>query len=330
MKRWAIGIDVGATKIATGLVELESGRISQLQTTPSAPGADPGQVAQSLAAAARVIVARADAGRTPVEAVGIGVPEIVSPSGHVTSDQSFPLLGGTLASLPGVRLPVIVESDVRAAACAEARFGAGADRALFLYVSLGSGVSSAVVIDGRPLVGAHGAALVLTSGTSTEWGDGSSPRRTFSVEAIASGVGLRAEYHRRSGDHAATTPDVLDRWRSGDEIAVAVVDRAALLLGQAIARAVDLIDPECVVIGGGLGIGAHDFRDAVVTSMRRHVWLPAARDVPVATAGLGPHSGVVGAALAAADRLASSSGNGVRFCASTSGFETGALPSNDI
>ncbi len=318
MSDLVIGIDVGGTKTAAGLVDLSTGEISNRRSHPSEPHRTAQEIATSLGALVSALAAEAVAAGTPVTIAGLGVPEIVAPDRTIRSDQTFPWLGVDLSRLPGLDLPVIVESDVRGAALAEARFGAGTECPLFLYVSIGTGVGSAVVIDGAPLVGIHGAALVLTSGTTTEWCNGEQ-KRSFVIEEVASGLGIAREYARVSGEAGVTAEYVFARYTGGDRLAARVVERAALLLGQAIARAVDLVDPGRIVIGGGLGIGSDLFRETVVAGMRERIWLPAARGIPVVTASLGPDAGIVGAALAAAEQR----------IARTDGNRTGALPSHN-
>ena len=328
MNGWAIGVDVGATKIASGLVDLTSGRIVHLETAASDCTNRSEEILRILTETIRELHSRGERDGMQPLAVGVGIPEIVSPSGEIVSDHRFPLLGRTLRLLPNAVIPVIVESDVRVAARAEAYFGGGRGRSLFLYVSVGSGVSSSIVIDGVPLVGAHGAALVLTSGITSEWCDGRVPPESFSVEEVASGFGIRTEYKRLKGENGVSTIDVLERWKRGEKTAVYVVERAALLLGQAMARAVDLVDPECIVIGGGFGTGAPEFHDAVVQHMRERIWLPAARKIPVLPAGLGAYSGVVGAALISA--LDNAGGSGIGTGADDGSNPMGACPSKNI
>ena len=298
MNNLVIGIDVGGTKTAAGLVDPSTGKVSDRRSDPSGSDRTAEEIATSLSNLASALAARAVDGGTPVEIAGIGVPEIVAPDRTIKSNQSFPWSDADLSHLPGFDLPVVVESDVRAAALAEARFGAGNGSPLFLYISIGTGVSSAVVIDGRPLVGTHGAALVLTSGVTTEW-CGGEQAHSFAVEEVASGLGIAREYARASGKSGGSAEEILARRADGDRLAARVVERGALLLGQAIARAVDLIDPDLIVIGGGLGIGSDLFREMLVERMRERIWLPAARGVPVVPASLGADVGIVGAALAA-------------------------------
>jgi glucokinase len=165
-----------------------------------------------------------------------------------------------------------VESDVRAAALAEARFGAGRDEPDFLYVSVGSGISHCLMTDGSPRLGVRGSAI----GTGAPL-----------VERWSSGLALA----RRSG-HASAEEAL------ADPAAAEVVEDGARRLGLALASLVNALDPGAVIVGGGLGL--HDgYRAQVEAAMRPEIYDFEARELPVLPATLGADAPVIGAALAA-------------------------------
>ena len=116
-----------------------------------------------------------------VSAIGVGVCEIVDRDGAITSACSIDWRDLDVAGAFAHLAPAHVESDVRAAAIAEARYGAGRDLASFLYVNAGSGTSSCLVIDGEPLAGARGAAILIGAGP-------------LEAEAAAGGLGIARSY----------------------------------------------------------------------------------------------------------------------------------------
>jgi predicted NBD/HSP70 family sugar kinase len=162
---WGIGIDVGGTKIAAGAVELGSGSVAFRRETPTRPERGAAAVLADIERLAETVAGelRRD-GRVPVT-LGIGVPELVDAEGRIRSAH---LLDWSAIPLPQ-RLravaPTFIAADVRAAALAEARHGAGREFESFAYISIGSGISSTVVQNGVPLAGARGGALVLSSGS---------------------------------------------------------------------------------------------------------------------------------------------------------------------
>lgn len=173
----AVGIDVGGTKIAAGLVELASGRVVERRQVPTDPERGGEAVLGDCAALADAL----GGGRLPV---GIGLCELVGLDGRPRSADTIDWRRLDVAA--AIDAPrVVLESDVRAAARAEARFGAGQSRSPFLYVVVGTGASCCLVVDGEPFVGARGAAIVL----------GAPP-----VERVASG---RALEHGALVDEAA-------------------------------------------------------------------------------------------------------------------------------
>jgi glucokinase len=261
----AVGVDVGGTKIAAGLVELESGRVLERREIPTR--AERGGAAVLADCAGLAL----DLGRRDV-AVGIGLCELVDRAGRPASGDTIDWRGLNIAAAFGTQR-VLLESDVRAAARAEARFGAGADRSPFLYVVVGTGASVALVVDGEPYVGQHGYAIVL----------GAPP-----VETIASGSALA----RRAGVQRAE--DVL-----ADPALAGLVEEAALALAQVLAVLANALDPAVIILGGGFG-SQPAFHERVLAAAAPLVAYPSLRPLEVVGAQLGPDGGIVGAALATA------------------------------
>ncbi len=244
----ALGLDVGGTKIAAARVDVARGAVL----------ADCRALVEVLAG-------------EDVAAVGLSLCELVDPEGRVRSAETVDWRSADLRATFDV-----VESDVRAAALAEARFGAGRSSPDFLYVSVGSGISHCLMTEGRPRLGVRGSAI----GTGAPL-----------VERWSSGLALA----RLSGH--ATAEEAF-----ADPAAAAVVEDGARRLGEVLATLVNALDPGAIVVGGGLGL--HDgYRAQVAAAMRSAIYDAAARELPVRPAGLGTSSAVIGAACAAADAL---------------------------
>jgi glucokinase len=205
--------------------------------------------------------------------VGIGLCEFVDLSGTPTSAFTIDWRGlDVTAAFKGCGR-VRVESDVRAAALAEARFGDAAGFESFLYLTVGTGVSHCLVVNGRPWAGARGNAIVV----------GAPP-----VEQRSGGLALA---RRAAVDRAEVA--------LSDPAHAPLVDTAAEELGLALAALVNALDPEAVVVGGGLGL-VDSYRQRVAQAARPAIEHDVTRELPILRATLGPRSGVVGAALAAA------------------------------
>ena len=262
-----VGIDVGGSKILAASVDVTKGEVLRELRTETPVSAGGAAVLEVCAELAREL---APGG---ANAVGIGLCEFVDPAGMPTSAVTIDWRGLDVAGAFGGIAHVRIESDVRAAALAEARFGDAARLETFLYLVVGTGVSYCLVLHGEPYEGARGNAIVV----------GAPPvERTSGGLALAEGAGLaRAEFVLR--DPARTS----------------FVEAAADELGLALAALVNALDPEAVVIGGGLGL-VDRYRDRVAASARAAIEHEATRELPIVPATLGPRSGVIGAALVGA------------------------------
>jgi glucokinase len=261
-----VGIDVGGSKIAAGSVDAETGTVLREVRALTPVQAGGGAVLRTCVELAR------DVAPDGPSAVGIGLCEFVDRTGRPTSAVTVDWLGlDVAAAFEGVGR-VRIESDVRAAALAEARFGAGRRFESFVFLIVGTGVSHCLVVDGVPYTGARGNAIVV----------GAPP-----VERVAGGLALArsAEVERAQ--------DVL-----GDPVHAAVVDAAAAELGLALAALVNALDPEAVVVGGGLGLESR-YRERVAAAARRAIDHEATRQLPIIPATLGERSGLIGAGLVA-------------------------------
>lgn len=290
MNTQAIGIDIGGTKIAAGLVGLASGCVDVTRKVPT-PVAGGGE---AVLATCVDLVNELDGIAT--FDLGIAVPELVGLEGQIQSAYQFDWRAIDVRSAFAGR-EITIASDVRAAARAEAMFGAGAGASSMLYVSVGTGISSTFVVNGTPWPGARGHALVISSGdlATIDAGTGSVVRSV--LEDWASGPGLVNRYQQASGRTGVTTMDVLEVASRGDPIAVPLVENAADALGSAIGQAANLLDPELVVVGGGLGLAGGAWWERIVASARRSIWSEQTRDLPIVAARLGADAGLVGAAM---------------------------------
>jgi glucokinase len=123
------------------------------------------------------------------------------------------------------------------------------------------------------------------------------------LEEIASGPALVARYNAASGQQATRGEEVMAAVARGDRDAVEVVHSAGVALGVSIAWLVNVLDPEAVVIGGGLGSVDGLYWDSLVEATREHIWSDTNRGLPIIHAALGPDAGIIGAAATALQNL---------------------------
>lgn len=227
-----------------------------------------------------------------IDAVGIGVPEYVDANGLLRSRDviAWDRQPGDVFSDLG---RVVVESDVRCGALAEARVGAGVGLDSMLYASIGTGISSALVIGGELWRGHRGEAIALGELPVDRALDRGS---ATTLEEFASGAAIARRYSRTTGDLVTGAREVIMRADRGDTRAATIVDSAAHAIGAALAWAVHLIDPERIVLGGGLGSSGGRWADL---ARRSYVERSRPESPDIRVADLGADSGVVGAGLAA-------------------------------
>ncbi|MFN8484324.1 MAG: ROK family protein [Anaerolineae bacterium] len=261
-----LGLDFGGTKLAAGVGRVGSGALLATRRRPTdvAAGAR-GDLDAMLAMSHDLLAAVGGAGELAAVGVCFGgqvdaARGVVIVQMHVPGWEMFPLRDA-LAAHFGV--PAAVENDGNAAALAEHRFGAGRGRPSLLYLTVSTGVGGGLVLDGRIFEGAHGLAgeighmLVASGGPPCPCG------RRGCLEAVAAGpaiaraarAALAAAPERQSALRALptiTAKDVAEAAAVGDGVAREVLDVALDYLGLGVANAAVLLDPGCVVLGGGV------------------------------------------------------------------------------
>jgi glucokinase len=305
--RFAIGLDLGGTDLKAGLVS-GRGEVSHFLRLPARADehADaPLEVIVSAVANLR----RAAAG--PVAGIGLGCPGVIDPASgalvgrtpHLPHWDSLPLralLTGRLAA------DLVVENDANLAALAEHRIGAARGARVSLTITVGTGIGCGVIVEGRVLRGAHGGAGELGHLPL----DGRFPCRCGvpgCVEPECSGSGLVARA-AEAGLMAADAAAVFAAAASGDPRAARLIERMIDRLGALIAAAVNLLDPEVVVVGGGVSNAGEALLTPLRSAVKRYALASHGHRVRVAGAALGARAGVAGAGLAAWESAGSGGG----------------------
>jgi glucokinase len=298
-----LGIDVGGTKIAAGMVSLPEGRINAQRVIPTGAARGGEAVLEDVARLAEELTAEAQTTGVTLEGIGLGLCELVDPSGRILSANCVrwrdqPVIG-RLSHLA----PVIIEADVRAAALAEALLGAGRCHRIFLYVTVGTGISSCLVIDGEPFVGARGATGTMASSFMSMSCEKCGHVTQRTLEEIASGPALVARFNERRRGSLKSGENVMAAAAAGDPVAGDVVRSAGEALESAVGLLVNVLDPEAVIVGGGLGLSEGPYWESFIASSRRHIWSDVHRDLPILRAATGQNAGLLGAAAAAWRKL---------------------------
>jgi predicted NBD/HSP70 family sugar kinase len=255
---YALAFDVGKRWLRAALVDVAGAEVAR-ETERTRLRPEDALVSQLCALTERLVAAAA-VDRAAVVAATLATPGIVPGSGadHVELAPSVPALqrSGVLDRLrEQLQVQLRVENDVNAAAMAELTYGVGRDEKDFAYVSLGTGVGLALVLDGVLRRGASAAAgeIGYLPAPTSAGGHG----RATTIETGASAAALiRAA--REEGSTARTAEGVVTGARSGDPAAGRALDRVAAVLTVGVAAACAVADPAVVVLGGGIGLGAAD------------------------------------------------------------------------
>jgi glucokinase len=292
-----VGIDIGGTSIKGVLAGLDGApRARYDRPTPVADGVD-AVVEAIVETATRLRSAAGDA--VPV-GLGLVMPGVVDRAeGVARYSANIGWRDLPIRRLVGDRtgLPVTIEHDVRAAAVAEVSAGAARGLRNVLYVSIGTGLAGALVVDGEVVHGAVGLAGEIGHVPVFPGGEPCACGQRGCAEAYASAASVARRYAAVTTGLPVPAEVVLARAGTGDRSAQAVFDEAVVALGRMILGVVLLADPEAIVLGGGMAAAGAVLTEPLTDVLRRALsWrLPP----PVLVSALGGDGGARGAALLA-------------------------------
>ena len=297
-------IDVGGTSMK-GALCTRAGDLSGLEQRDTRGFDRRSDLIAAIVGFAVDLTARGRAAGGTVVAVGLAVPGVVDAvrgigiSSMILGWREVPFVH-LLTQRTG--LPVGFGHDVQVAAHAEGQRGAARGCQHYLYLSLGTGVGSAMIFDGRIYLGTTGLGgemahfMVEPEGPPCRCGKFGCLEMVASADAVSRRY---AELHPGGGSFSAH--DVLTRMQGGDAAARGVWTRAVTALSRAIAAYVEILEPEVVVVGGGMSAAGSPLFDPLSALMRTGVSRPD--PAPVVPAGLGPLAGLHGAALRAWEQI---------------------------
>jgi len=315
------GIDLGGTKIQTVVVDAKNEVLGESRRpTPEKGG--PKDVAGEMAAALREAAEQAGLGTTDLAGVGVGSPgDADEKTGVVSGARNLPgwkgafPLGDDLSEELGV--PVRIGNDVDGAVQGEFELGAGKPYDTILGIWWGTGVGGGLILDGKPWIG-RGAAGEVGHIVVQRGGARCTCGRKGCMEAYAGRLAMEIKAREEVKGGAKTDLFKImeergrDRLTSGvweralkhdDDLATKLIDRALKALGAGIASAVNLIDPEAVIIGGGLGVRFGDeYVSRIAAQMYPHLFVDD-RPPQMHVAALGDLGGAIGAALLVDERV---------------------------
>lgn len=315
----AVGVDIGGTKIAVGVVD-PSGRILAKVRRPTQAN-DPASIDAAIADAIAEL-----SGSYDIRAVGVAAAGFASSDrNHMTfapniAWRDYPLGENVRALLGRDDVTIVVENDANAAGWAEYAYGAGKGTGTMVMLTIGTGLGAAIVVNGELVRGAYGFAAELGHMRFVPDGQPCGCGQHGCWEQYASGSALTREARRAAAEDptrganllaraggvagAIKGPHVTQAAMEGDELAIALLGDLGRAIGEGCASIAAVLDPEVFVIGGGV-IAAGDLmlgpaREAFAQHLTASGYRPV---VPILAADMANDAGIVGAAALAREAV---------------------------
>ena len=304
--KYCFGVDIGGTTVKLGLFTAGGEIVDkwEIKTRTENQGE---AVLPDIAEALNAKLAEKKIGRDEVEGIGVGVPAPVDAEGVVQNTANlgwgYKEVKREMEELSGMRAEI--GNDANVAALGEMWLGAGKGRKNIIMVTLGTGVGGGIIIDGKPLVGAHGAGgeighLCVNYEETDHCGCGN----TGCLEQYASATGItRLANIRLAKDDTSSVlrgqevsaKTVFDAVKAEDAVAKEIAEEFGKYLGHAMANLAAVVDPSAIVIGGGVSKAGEVLIEYVEKNFKERAFF-ANKDTEFVLATLGNDAGICGAA----------------------------------
>ena len=313
-----LAVDIGGTRFRLALVT-DRGEILSRDSAPTLAQEGPAACTARIESATRALIARSPAD-SPVM-VCVGAPGPLDPwAGIIYSPPNLPGWDALpLKSMweKALGLPVLVANDANLAALGEHRFGAGRGCSHLVYMTVSTGIGGGIIANGELLLGAKGLAGEIGHTTVSSRGPRCACGNRGCLEALAAGpaiadAGARAARSGRSAlllsltgnfPNGLTSETVVRAASQHDPASVHILRRAGAFIGMGLANIAHIVDPQVIVVGGGVAMGAAALLlDATRAEFRKRV-MPPFRGIPIVSASLGDDAGLLGAATLGFDAL---------------------------
>jgi glucokinase len=305
-----VGVDIGGTKVAAGLVEPGGNILFKTRQPMNTSGTDR-EAMEAVHAVIRNCIAAAGETGARIGVVSPGPLDVKT--GVVINPPNLPCwvnfpLADTIRREYG--LPSFIDSDANAAGLAEAIWGAAVGFKSVFYATVGTGIGTAIVLDkrlyyGRTGMAAEGGHITIDYRGPVSCGCG----KPGCIEGIAAGPGMARRARQRvtagagssllnlAGNVSAITAhDVVQAWRDGDKLATDVVVETIDVLTVWFGNIIDLLEPDVIVVGGGLGSLISEWFGYIQERLPQWSINPRCRHIPLLSAKFGVDAGIVGAA----------------------------------
>jgi glucokinase len=319
-KRFFIGIDLGGTNIKSGIVS-EKGKVLQKGMLSAQANLGRYAILKNVNKAIEQSLAFAKAKKIKIKGIGVGSPGTVNlNSGKIEgSCPNIPQmvnvnLRGWLSK--NFEFPIYVDNDTNVMALAESKFGAAKGYKDALCLTLGTGIGGGIILDGKLFHGSNfagaefGHMTICHNGRRCNCGGIGCLEMYASAPAMVKDAKWLLRRNRKSiirkliqeDASKLTTEVIFEAERKGDVLASDVINQACAYLGAGIASAVNLLNPQVVVIGGGVSEGGSSFIRRIEKEVKERAFPSATKNLKVVKAKLGNDAGFIGAAMLAESR----------------------------
>ncbi|GBG11155.1 glucokinase [Paenibacillus agaridevorans] len=317
-----LGIDLGGTHIKSALLDINLNVITE-RSDPTNASKGPDHVLRTMKSIVRKMMQSQGLKDEHVAGMGLGIPGLLDPKeGLSIFSPNFPgweNIHVVREMSKNLSFPVFIDNDVRVNLYGEWHYGAGKGRKNLVLITIGTGLGSGVVVDGKVLygttssVGEIGHMNMYRAGRPCRCGSSGCLGRYVSaigmvrtcVEKLESGAGSVLQTWV-NGDYKAITAKLIsDAYDLEDPLAIEVMHETGTLLGFGLSNVINLFNPELIIIGGGVSAAGDRLLNTVRETIRQHTLQLSSGACSVVTAHLGGRAGMIGAAAYAKERLES-------------------------
>ena len=308
-----IGVDLGGTGIKAGVVN-ENGEIISKGSTPTMAERPYQAVIADIATLCKTVAADANLSIEQIEAIGVGVPGICDPkTGIIPKCTNLGWFDVPFVSelQSHIAKPVIVDNDATVAGFAEYIAGVSAGTHSSVFVTLGTGVGGGIIINGRPYSGAHGVGSEIGHMNIAMGGEECTCGNKGCFERYASATSIIRDARRAVAENPNSAimekcggdvekinaKIVIDAAKEGDAVAKEVFAGYVNGLAHGLVNLINVIDPEVIVLGGGVSMAGEFLLDAVREAMKPLIFFKSMPYADVKLATLGADAGLIGAAM---------------------------------
>lgn len=295
--KYRLGVDLGGTNIAVGVVD-EDNKIVSRASMPTALPRPADAIAASIAEACVKAIGEAGIEREDIVSVGVGTPGAVNSSGIVENDANLGFVNTPLRDMiyDLLKIETFIGNDANCAALGEQVAGAGRGTKNFIMVTLGTGVGGGIVLDGKLLTGVNGAAGEIGHMVIDHEGIPCQCGRIGCFEQYASASALIRFAKERNLDVNGAR-DVFDLAKADNIVAAEVLDSYFDYLSTGIANLINIFQPEVIAIGGGIAGQGEELLKPLVKKVESKRYTKYSKKQTVITvAKLGNDAGIIGAA----------------------------------